>query len=259
MKKTCVLALLSAFAAVASAATEYDYTLSTVSSYNGNYNQLIHGFTLKLNSTAIDHGTATLPSEVILDGFTIKDTGSKDGVGVTFGFVVLDNFGNNTVLGVSTGVGTTVQNGTTSFTFTAADGTSPLTLNPESTYRYIAVSQDVLNLIKSDTTKTYVYNGGGTDAVQHTTLGNTVTITKGLRAPGIRGHYGTDVPTDSATICAGNIASVWASGSNHLSPILSNIHLSNVPSPVVPEPATATLSLLALAGLAARRRRALQA
>ncbi len=255
MKKTCVLVLLSAFVGVASAETTYDYTLSTVSGYSGNYNQQIHGFTLNLTSDAINRGSYTLPAEVILDGFTIKGPGGSTGVGITYGLVVLADFGNNTVLGKSKAVGSAVRNGTTDFTFTAADGTSPLTLNSASTYRFITVGQDVLDLIAGDTTKTYVYNAGGTGAAESATDGDTVTITQGLRAPGIRGQYGTGVPTNSATICAANLGSVWTDNSNHLSPILSNIHLNDVPNQTAPEPATATLSLLALAALAARRRR----
>lgn len=255
MNKLYSIALLNAFVGVAAAT---DYTLSSVDSYTDNDNMTMLGFALSLNSTAINHDGVTLPEEVILEGFTVKDAETTAGNNVSYGFVVLDSFGNNTVLGVSTGTAISTQNGFASFTFKAVDGQSLLTISTSSTYRYIAVGQDVLDLIAGDSSKTYVYNGGGAGAVQYTTSGDTVTVTKGLKTPGIGGYQDSIsvVPEDSAIIVSGNLGSVYVHNNMRISPILSNIQLSNVPTPAVPEPATATLSLLALAGLAVRRRRA---
>ena len=173
----------------------------------------------------------------------MKGNNANTGVNVTYGLVVL-GYTDNTVLGYSTGTQTSGKNVDATFSFTTLSG-EVLTLNTADAYRFITVSSGVLNLF-TDSTKTYVYNDGGTGAVAATTSGNTVTITKGLTAPGMRCDYNTGNSVDD---CCAIFAANIGSGTGTYSPIVSSMTIN-----LVREPTTATLSLLALAGLAARRR-----
>ena len=80
------------------------------------------------------------------------------------------------------------------------------------------------------------------------TEGDTVTISGGLTAPGIRGHYDAEgAPGDSVVITGANGTNTFSL----LSPIFTEIR-----GEMVPEPATVSLGLLGLAALMMRRRRA---
>jgi len=246
MKKTLtILTALGAFAVSAEAATVFNYYTPGAD----NYNSKIHGFYLGLSSSALapvagSDSPSSLAGDIRLDSFTLKGNGGNDGNGVTYGFLVL-NASDNSVIGLSTNMGTSAKNVNLTFNFSAVDGSS-LILDAGTTYRYLTVSKDVMDIIKGDTTKTYLYDAGGTSAPTFSTAGNTVTISQGLTAPGIRGHYG-DAPSDSVVIGGANGSNTMA----NLSPIFTEIH-----GEVVPEPATATLGLLGLAALMTRRRRA---
>ncbi len=70
-------------------------------------------------------------------------------------------------------------------------------------------------------------------------------------------NFTVDETTEDTALKSGS-SSVWTQSGNSSSPHIvsfSNIKVSQLADNVIPEPATATLSLLALAGLAARRRR----
>lgn len=157
------------------------------------------------------------------------------------------NASDNSVIGLSTNMGTSGNGVNLTFNFSAVDGSS-LILDAGTTYRYLTVSQAVMDMINGDTSKTYLYAAGGTGAPTSSTDGDTVTISNGLTAPGIRGHHDSaGAPDDSVVITGANGTNTFA----QLSPIFTEIR-----GEVVPEPATATLSLLGLAALMMRRRRA---
>ena len=239
MKKTLVLLL----AACSSAMATDSITLSSIAT--GNYNQTTHGFYLSLSSDELQTATSiTLPKIATLESITLKGNNANVGVNVTYGLVVLSKT-DNTVLGYSTGTQTSGKDVDTTFSFTTLSGDG-LTLNTADTYRFITVSSGVLNLF-TDSTKTYVYNAGGTGTAAATTSGDTVTITQGLTAPGMRWDYNTGNSVDD---CCAIFSANIGSGTGTYSPIVSSMKIN-----LVPEPTTATLSLLALAGLAARRRR----
>lgn len=166
------------------------------------------------------------------------------GVNVTYGFLVLG--ADNTVIGLSTNMGTSGNGINLTFNFSAVDGSS-LILDARTTYRYLTVSQGVMDIINGDTSKTYVYNAGGTSAATSSVDGDTVTISNGLTAPGIREHYEQNGVSDDSVVISG---ANGVNKMNTLSPIFTEIR-----GEMVPEPATATLSLLGLAALMMRRRR----
>ena len=244
MKKTLVLLL----AACSSAMATDSITLSSIAS--GNYNQTTHGFYLSLSSDELQNATSiTLPEIATLESITLKGPNAAVNsqnvtLVATYGLVVLSET-DNTVLGYSTGTQTSGKDVDTTFSFTTLSGEG-LTLNTADTYRFITVSSGVLDLF-TDSTKTYVYNAGGTGTAAATTSGDTVTITQGLTAPGMRWDYNTGNSVDD---CCAIFSANIGSGTGTYSPIVSSMTIN-----LVPEPTTATLSLLALAGLAARRRR----
>lgn len=245
MKKTLIALLAATSCAMGS-------TLN--STYTGNYNTTTHGFTLTLSSSELilKDTDPALSSTVILESFTLKGCNSGTGANVEYGFVVLNNT-TNEVLGLSTSTQTSGQNINTSFSFTNTSGTA-LTLNTADTYRFLTVSSAVLTLFH-DSSKSYIYNAGGTGPPTQSVNGNTITISQGLTAPGIRGMYvASGATNDGCTMIFGangkNEGSITVENvTGTLSPVFVNISVKNIP-----EPTTATLSLLALAGLAARRR-----
>lgn len=149
---------------------------------------------------------------------------------------------------LSTGTKTSGQNANQKFDFTAVDG-SFLILNASKTYRCLTVSQSVMNLIKQDTSKTYLYTEGGRIDPATSTTGDTVTISNGLVCPIIHGHFycGWKVPADPIVITQED--GIFAMGT------LFSV-FTEIKGAVVPEFATATLGLLGLAALMARRRSA---
>lgn len=248
MKKTLtILAVLGTFAVSSKAATVFNYYTPGTD----NYNSTIHGFYLGLDSSALapvagSGSPASLSGDIRLDSFTLRGPGNNTGAGVTYGFLVL-NASDNSVLGLSTNMGTSGNGVNLTFNFSAVDGSS-LILDAGTTYRYLTVSQAVMDIINGDTSKTYLYTAGGTGAPTSSTDGDTVTIGNGLTAPGIRGHH-----DDSAGAPSDSVVITGANGTNTFSP-LSPI-FTEIRGEVVPEPATATLSLLGLAALMMRRRR----
>lgn len=247
MKKTLTfLAALGAFSASVQAATVFNYYTPGAD----NYNSAIHGFFLGLDSSALAPVTssgspASLSGDIRLDSFTLRGPASNTGINITYGFLVL-NASDNTVVGLSTNTGTSGNGVNLTFNFSAVDGSS-LILDAGTTYRYLAVSQAVMDIVNGDTSKAYLYNAGGTNTATSSVNGDTVTISQGLAAPGIRGHHDSaGAPGDSVVITGANGSNTFA----QLSPIFTEIR-----GEVVPEPATATLGLLGLAALMVRRRR----
>lgn len=246
MRKILILLIaLGSLAVSSEAATVFNYYTPGTD----NYNSTIHGFYLGLGSSALAPSDSSSPSslsgEIRLDSFTLRGAGNSSGANVTYGFLVL-NGSDNSVIGWSTNTGTTATGVNLTFSFSSLDG-SPLLLDAALTYRFLAVSQSVMDLMQ-DTSKTYLYAAGGTGSPSAATDGDTVTISGGLAAPGIRGHY------DSAGAPDGSVVITGANGTNtfsQLSPIFTKIR-----GEMVPEPATASLGLLGLAALMMRRRRA---
>lgn len=248
MKKTLtILAALGTFAVSSEAATVFNYYTPGAD----NYNSAIHGFYLGLDSSALapvsgSGSPASLSGDIRLDSFTLRGPSGNTGANVTYGFLVL-NASDNSVIGLSTNMGTSGNGVNLTFNFSAVDGSS-LILDAGTTYRYLTVGQAVMDMINGDTSKTYLYAAGGTGAPTSSTDGDTVTISNGLTAPGIRGHHDSaGAPDDSVVITGANGTNTFS----QLSPIFTEIR-----GEVVPEPATATLSLLGLAALMMRRRRA---
>ncbi len=250
MKKTLTLLIaMGSFAVSSEAATVFNYYTPGTD----NYNSTMHGFYLSLGSSALAPSDVSSPSslsgEIRLDSFTLLGSSSSNigGVNVTYGFLVL-NGTDNSVIGWSTNTGTTAVGTNLTFNFSSLDG-SPLLLDAALTYRFLAVSQSVMDLIQETSKTTYLYAAGGTGSPSAATDGDTVTISGGLAAPGIRGHYDDTegAPDDSVVITGANGTSTFSS----LSPIFTEIR-----GEMVPEPATASLGLLGLAALMMRRRRA---
>ena len=246
MKKTLTLLIaMGSFAVSSEAATGFNYYTPGTD----NYNSTIHGFYLSLGSSSLAPSDSSSPSslsgEIRLDSFTLRGAANNLGANVTYGFLVL-NGSDNSVIGWSTNTGTTAAGINLTFSFTSLDG-SPLLLDAALTYRFLAVSQSVMGLMQ-DTSKTYLYAAGGTAAPTANTEGDTVTISGGLTAPGIRGHYDAEgTPGDSVVITGANGTNTFSL----LSPIFTEIR-----GEMVPEPATVSLGLLGLAALMMRRRRA---
>jgi hypothetical protein len=246
MKKTLTLLIaMGSFAVSSEAATVFNYYTPGTD----NYNSTIHGFYLSLGSSSLAPSDSSSPSslsgEIILDSFTLRGAANNFGANVTYGFLVL-NGSDNSVIGWSTNTGTTAAGINLTFSFSSLDG-SPLLLDAALTYRFLAVSQSVMGLMQ-DTSKTYLYAAGGTAAPTANTEGDTVTISGGLTAPGIRGHYDAEgAPGDSVVITGANGTNTFSL----LSPIFTEIR-----GEMVPEPATVSLGLLGLAALMMRRRRA---
>ncbi len=193
----------------------------------------VHGFTFVLDSAAIAAETGSVPTTEISDFELVTLTlGDRDANASTraYGLLVLDS--SNVILGKSNETNTGGNSTDDVFTFTN------LILNADTTYSFVTVNTTLF-------TTDYVGKTYGYGKETSLTL-NGGTITGGLVAAPIAVDYHTDSSTPYLAITT---SATFASTTNTQSPILSNITIN------VPEPATATLSLLAFAGLAARRRR----
>ena len=252
MKKT-IIALL----ALVGCAFAEDYTLT--STLSKNYNVTYHGFYLNL-SEHVKYTDASITEDltqnVELKSLDLQFASNNNAVGNTFQFVVLDNTSSK-VLGYSSTVGVVSNNTNKTYEFVAADGTSPLTLSSTATYRYLAVLDDVVDIISADTTKNYIYNGGSSSSVTNATSEAGPTISGGLVVVSGRAYADqTNAYADCLYISGADGTSTSQSSNGHnLHVVPTNIKVATITVPAVPEPATATLSLLALAGLAVRRRR----
>ena len=220
MKKTLIA--LMVLAGVASAAT---YTASTpgksAAGAQGNY----YGFTLApANATYLTTDIPADVTELNLDSMTLL-TRSGSNSSVDMKVAVYAYAGDNTVgtyLGSSSSTGTTIENDATiTLTF------SGVTIDPTARYQFLFVKAEATDLTLStfDGYKSASTNWG--ISVTNSFSGNIPQGWGTYKGNGINSWEGQYVPVTTLT-------------------------MSTV---VVPEPATATLSLLALAGLAARRRR----
>ncbi len=240
MKKTITMAALS-LALTASAFAE-SYTFASDTTQNLNYNTNMHGFYFTLAS---DHLTAstttTLAPENIRGSYTLNSftfrTRNDGNNSVSYGFIVVDD--NNTILGKSN-ANAAATNTDLTFTFTDATG-STLSLDATTSYRFLSVTSATLELV----TATGMSYSSSNDTVNL----NGSSISGGLAISQIRGHSPSN--EDFALISGAN-----GLNTSEQSAVFSSIAVSDIDlTKVVPEPTTATLSLLALAGLAARRRR----
>ena len=196
----------------------------------------VHGFTFTLNNAAITPELGSLTTSQITDfellSLTLGDR--ADGTNKnTYGLLVLTS--SNVILGKSNETSTSSNGADEVFTFTG------LTLNAATTYRFVTVDT---TLFTADCIgKTYGYGNAATLTLTD------ATYTGGLKAPGVAVDLHGNTPTTGLNFTS---SATFVSEQSTWSPILTDIKIS---VPAVPEPTTATLSLLALAGLAGRRRR----
>lgn len=259
MKKTLALffALSSLTAISAEAATALTYQTSAV----GNMDMTMNGFCLSLGSDSLAPADGTsassLTGDVKLKSLTVNGCQTESyGADVTYGFLVL-NYADDAVLGWSTNTGTVAVGTDLTFTFSELDG-SDLILDASSKYRFIAVSEAVMDIINNDTSKSYTYSGtifSMNPVSSDMDDDGNIAIQNGLQTIGVRVHDYTQeggvAPEDCLAVVAGSSNVPDATEMpRYYSPVLTNIQVETVP-----EPATATLSLLGLAGLMLRRRR----
>ena len=226
MKKTLIA--LMALASVAAADT---YTSSTPgkssAAAQGNY----YGCTLApANSTYLTTDVTADLGELNLDSMTLL-TRSSGSSTVDMKVAVYTYVGDNTIgtyLGSSSSTGTTVANNAT-ITLTFSD----ITIDPTARYMFL--------FVKADATDEILATFDGYKSVA-TNWGISVTNSFSSQIPSGWGTY------------KGKEINSWEG--NYIP--VTTLTMSTIEAPItpsVPEPATATLSLLALAGLAARRRR----
>ena len=222
MKKTLIA--LMALASVAAADT---YTSSTPDKTNkGNY----YGFTLApANSTYLTTDIPAGVTELNLDSITLLTRDAANSTDMKVAVYAYE--GDNkvgTYLGSSSSTGTAVA-ADTALTLTF----SGVTIDPTARYQFLFVQAGATDL----TLSTFEgYQSASTNWGISVTNSFSANIPQGwgtYKGNGINSWEGQYVPVTTLTM------------STVVAP----------ESPVVPEPATATLSLLALAGLAARRRR----
>ncbi len=226
MKNTLIA--LMALASVAAADT---YTSSTPaksgSGAQGNY----YGFTLApANDTYLTTDIPEGVTELNLDSLTIQ-TRSGDVIAKDMKVAVYTYTGDSTVgtyLGSSSSTGTEITADTT-YTLTF----SGVTIDPNARYQFLFVNAD------ADAVTLGTFDGYKSVA---TSWGVAVTNSFSTGIPGGWGTY----KSNGINSWEGQYIPVTT---------LTMSTVGSTESPVVPEPATATLSLLALAGLAARRRR----
>lgn len=246
MKKTLIA--LMALAGV-SMATTYQYQTELKGNLD---NAAAYALTLNINAaTNIVPVANTATPETLDAAFTYGLTslsfnsriGSHNDVSTgDFGLFVLDS--DMTVVGWSSNsyacrtYGTADDDGTVTAEHTFTFNFNNTWIAPDQTYTLLAVGTDALAAVGMG----YTYTPG-TSAL--TVNADELTIGGAMKRIGVRVDYHNGVSTEGANwINNANATSVNAAWGA----VITNITL-------IPEPATATLSLLALAGLAARRRR----
>lgn len=220
MKHTAfTLSLAVACLSTANAAIEHQTTVLESSNTNGG---AYYGFTLKLTDTFLST-TGTLGSSVYLDSITL--TGRSGQSGDAFKIAVFEYTGDGTV-------GSLVGLSSASSAYTGEVGIkldfSGEVISSDKQYQFLFVG--------SDTAKADIdtFDGYKNEAVsRQLTVSNRDSSGNNISLPSGDGLY------------KNNLLSTWEGMYMPLVSIATS----------VPEPTTATLSLLALAGLAARRRR----
>lgn len=242
MKKTFITLL--ALAGVASG-VEYTYKTDLVGTLDNN---IAHGFTLNLDEAsniipADDLTPETLGGYYYLTEFTYTArTGSHTSLSSgSFSLLVLDS--TRKIIGWSDN---SHENGYgVDYTFKFSN----VGINTGDTYTLAAVSSNVLNVAQQG-----MYYHGGTGSNVSVDQDGSI-ITGGLRTIGVRVDLHWDnknTPNVNENIDTTGANLVMSS---ELTSEVTNQGAVYTSVKLIPEPTTATLSLLALAGLAARRRR----
>lgn len=220
MKKTLIALLATATCAMGS-----DLTFATAPANQGNGGKYC-GVAFTLGSADTERFTVTgdLTEQVILNTITLTERTNYD-FSDSFQLYITD--ANNVFLGASSAYTKAVGSDEAVFTFS-----SSITLNTSDTYyAYIWFTS---------------YNEVNTWVAGETVVGSG----KFFTVPNVAAAGGS-LTTDNASNW-GLLSGQKVMASTGFAPVMS---ISATAIPTVPEPTTATLSLLALAGLAARRRR----
>ncbi len=247
--RVATLGLTTSIAAIcmsnqAEAAT-IDYTYqSDNTAKNNQYSG--YGFKMNLSSSLLgpssSSATVTSNTSVAFSEMTIQmRDGQTNVTGIETGFLVLDDAGN--VLGLAQTQAQTSNNATMTYSFTNTNGDA-LIIDSSTTYTFKSVNSTAISTITESfgNNISYTYTGDGTNAVLsggNTTIQNTALLF----------GFGTDkVGSDGGDLCVINNAN--NGGLTNHKPILTSIKFASIP-----EPTTATLSLLGLGALLLRRRR----
>lgn len=236
MKKT--IAIIATLAAWAGTASATDVFYETVNAGSGNNRgNGYYGWCLQLNNTVqltTTCGTevAQIPASVTLDTVTFKsrDTYAASPAWGDAKIAVYEYTADRTTgafVGLSTNsTGAYVQDKEYGMEFTG------ITLDTTKRYQFLFVGASAT-----------VDNLASFDGYKENAQGMSLTLVNNAAGQNIPSGWGT---------YSNNTLSGWAA---QLMPVLNiGTHVTQT-DPVVPEPATGTLSLLALAGLCARRRR----
>lgn len=235
--KKIILPLL-AMAGYAIGSTEnITYTTTSIGTGTGGYEA--KGFAFNLSGTALK--TVSTPAEydfsesVTLNSiaFNTRKTANGEAKNGAFSIVITDTSAN--ILGWSTNSSSPTDTNTEDFTWTFNN----IVLDTQSTYYAIAYNPDTTNLTKGSTLTTYT---------KYMEFGTTGVIDHGT--DGLSFDDATAGKTGLAFLNSSRIA--IDTGSTNSKRYAPNV---TIVTQMVPEPTTATLSLMALAGLAARRRR----
>lgn len=223
MKKTLILAITLLGASLHTQANTIISTKDATDN-GGNY---YYGFTCKLTDTFFTTTGDALATEVILERLTI-DTRTGSGSGSEFKVAVYEHTTDGTVGDfVTISENSVTWAHSSSLTLTFGD---TVTIETGKQYKYLFVNSSATAASLTDLS-----------AEGATLLSNyqSAAVSASLKMRDF-----TPLPNGDGTYASSNLNS-WAS---HYMPVVSFT--------VAPEPATATLSLLALAGLCIRRRRA---
>lgn len=230
MKKTLIA--LFALAGLAMADT---YTSSTPAKSSATAQGDYYGFTLAPNnSTYLTEDIPDNITELTLESITLQSRNDKASTNCpdikVAVYAYTGDSTTGTYLGVSTNsTGTAAADTTYTLNFTG------ITINPKERYQFLYVDAE------ADVTTLSTFAGYQAASIKWGTA--------------VTNSFSADIPQGWGTYKANGINS-WEGQYIPVTTVTLSTPVVPEPAPSVPEPATATLSLLALAGLAARRRRA---